>query len=110
MRDNDNKLQITRTAQPRQPRLYLQQAEANDWRLEKVAVASGELPSEFMMNALRLRNGVSESAFVERTGVALQCIEEVLTKWRRMGCMQSDRIALTPLGVNALDTIVADFI
>ena len=107
---NGDPLAIMRTAQPRQPRLYLQQAEALDWQLEKTTVESSERPSEFMMNALRLLDGISESEFVERTGIALSDIDSVLTKWRRMGCMHDNRIALTPMGVNALDTIVADFL
>lgn len=109
-RASESTLNIVRTAQPKQPRLYLQQAEAQNWQLQTHAVTTQELPSEFMMNALRLIDGVPESVFVERTGLESEHVDKVLTKWRRMGCMQDDRIALTPMGINALDTIVADFL
>ncbi len=109
-RSQDNRLTIVRTAQPRQPRLYLQQAEAGSWQLQTRVVTDAELPSEFMMNALRLFGGVDQAAFSVRTGLESEQIAQILEKWRRMGCMQDDRIALTPLGINALDTIVADFI
>lgn len=106
----DNQLEIARTAQPRQPRLYLQQAASDSWQLAASSVAHAERPSEFMMNALRLLHGVSESSFAERTGINLKDIAPTLNKWRQMGSMHNDRLALTPLGINALDTIVADFL
>jgi len=109
-RTNNNQLSVVRTAQPRQPRLYLQHAQAHRWQLQTRTVSDAELPGEFMMNALRLLGGVNEAVFAQRTGIDHNQIEKLLKKWRNMGCMQTDRIALTPLGINALDTIVADFI
>lgn len=105
-----NHLTVIRTAQPRQPRLYLQQAKAQAWQIQSAQVADEELPSEFMMNALRLLEGVPEERFVQATGIPLMEIETPLSKWRRMGIIDPVRLALTPMGLNALDTVVADFL
>lgn len=108
--DGSGNLQIRRTAQPRQPRLYLQQAADRNWQLTANSVPNAELPSEFMMNALRLLDGVPDAYYEARTGQPLSSIEEILGKWRRMGIMRTDRLGLTPMGLNALDTVVGDFL
>ena len=64
-------LAVRRTARPRQPRLYFEQA---DQRLRihgRAGVLTKSLPSEFMMNALRLLGGVAESLYTERTGLPI---------------------------------------
>lgn len=103
-------LTITRTAHPRQPRLYLQQAAQGRWQLESNLVDQNEFASEFLMNALRLLEGVTEDSFVSYTGQPLSVLDPQLAKWRRMGVIDSERLALTPMGLNALDTVVADFL
>lgn len=103
-------LGVTRTAHPRQPRLYLQQASNNNWQLESQIVAPDQLPAEFMMNALRLVGGVEEKLYEQTTGQPLKKIEKQLTRWRGMGVIDSERLALTPMGLNVLDTVVADFL
>ena len=104
-----NRLTVSRSAQPR-PRLYLQQAKTQQWQLQTTEVAREELPSEFMMNALRLLDGVHEEKFTQATGMSITHIQAPLSKWRRMGVIDADRLALTPMGLNALDTVVADFL
>ena len=109
-RADDGTLVIQRTAHPRQPRLYQQQANTGEWQLESTPVATAELPSEFMLNALRLIDGVAESSFEHTTGLPLKTLEPQLEKWRRMGIMDPQRLSLTPMGLNALDTVVTDFL
>ena len=58
--------QIVRTTQPREPRRYLAAA---DTELAHRAIAPEELPFEFMLNALRLREGFALSLFTERCGL-----------------------------------------
>jgi putative oxygen-independent coproporphyrinogen III oxidase len=58
--------EIVRTVQPREPRRYL--ATAKDPATRRV-VSRGELPFEFMLNALRLTAGFELEAFEERTGI-----------------------------------------
>jgi len=103
-------LTITRSAHPRQPRLYLQQSMNHQWRPESQVVAATQLAGEFMMNALRLLGGVEEALFEQTTGQPIELIASQLAKWRGMGVMDSDRLALTPMGLNVLDTVVADFL
>ena len=43
----------------------------------------GDLPFEFMLNALRLRSGFALQDFVERTGLALTAIEAPLQEAER---------------------------
>ena len=80
------------------------------YELEKQTVDPKERPAEFMLNALRLLDGVPEALFEQRTGLALDSINEPLRKWRELGFMHPSRLALTPRGLLALDTITADFL
>ena len=73
-------------------------------------VAPTEQAAEFMMNALRLIDGVPSSLFEQRTGVSMTSIHDPLKKWREIGLMQPDHLGLTAKGLLALDTITADFL
>ncbi len=57
---------VLRTTQPREPRRYM----ANPTAPTAHGVPRGELPFEFMLNALRLPAGFAVALFEERTGVA----------------------------------------
>jgi oxygen-independent coproporphyrinogen-3 oxidase len=59
---------VTRTARVRQPGRYLAAAQAVDRIGDSAAVAAGDLPFEFCLNALRLRDGFDASLFESRTG------------------------------------------
>ncbi len=63
---------IRREARPRHPKDYLADPATRDWQ----PVASEDLPGEFMMNALRLTDGVPLALFSERTGLPLAAIEK----------------------------------
>jgi len=104
-----NKSKIERCAHPRQPRLYMDAAQI-DAGPERQVVERSEQAAEFMMNALRLIEGVPEAMFEQRTELSLDAISEPLAKWRKLGLMRPSRLALTPSGLLALDTITADFL
>ena len=55
---------VRRIAKPSQPRLYLGDAKGST-----TAVPREDLPTEFMMNALRLADGVERPLFAARTGL-----------------------------------------
>ena len=95
-----------RTRNPRQPRLYLQ----NPCRTETVPVSPAELPGEFMMNALRLVDGVERPLFETRTGLPWDSVEPDWEKTTALGLTESDRIAATPHGLQHLDTLVQYFL
>lgn len=95
-----------RTRNPRQPRLYL-----NDpCRTETVRVDPAEVPGEFMMNALRLVDGVERSLFETRAGLPWSTVEPTWETTTGLGLTECDRIAATPLGLEHLDTLVQYFL
>ena len=97
--------QIVRTAKPSQPRLYLREA-----RDLTTPVATQDRPGEFMMNALRLTDGVDMALFEHRTGIAFATVAEVVGELADWGLMHRDRLALTEYGYRHLDAVVARFL
>ena len=96
---------IVRTTKASQPRLYLDsQGE------ERRAVSREELTVEFMMNALRLVDGVVWEDFSARTGLALDEVRERCDELMEWGLLRTDRLALTQEGFRHLDAIVARFL
>ncbi len=97
---------IARTAKPRQPRLYL----ADPLATTSQPLAPGALPSEFAMNALRLRDGVARTCYTERTGRPLDDLQKPWQRLVDLGLMQHNRFAATGSGYRLLDSLVAEFI
>jgi oxygen-independent coproporphyrinogen-3 oxidase len=102
---------IIRTAKQRMPDSYLQ---ASD-RASRLAVESSldqeQLISEFMLNALRLREGVEMALFQRSTGLGP---ESMYNTWRRLqaqGLMVEgdDRLQTTELGWRFLNTVIEAF-
>ena len=96
---------IVRTAKAHQPRLYMRGAPAT-----ANPVHPDDLPGEFMMNALRLTDGVEESSFEARTGLSAATIAGTVAELTDWGLMRADRLALTPYGYRHLDAVVARFL
>ncbi|TAM82305.1 MAG: oxygen-independent coproporphyrinogen III oxidase-like protein [Candidimonas sp.] len=71
-----------------------------------------DLPFEFMLNALRLKEGVEASTFPQRTGLSIFAIAPVLERVRAKGLMESDPRLLraTPLGWRFLNDLVSEFL
>jgi len=63
---------IRRHAKQRTPTLYMQIAGLASSIIDARAVDPSELPFEFMLNALRLREGFDDTIFAARTGQPLQ--------------------------------------
>jgi len=96
-----------RTSFIRQPRRFSQ--EIPD-RFSETPIAEESMPVEFMMNALRLIDGVDEALFAARTGVPLVRIQRTLDELRATGLMRADRIGLTAKGLRLLDSVVGEFL
>ena len=96
---------VVRTAKASQPRLYLDGVAAL-----VNPVPQGDLPGEFMMNALRLVDGVENELFEARTGLGLEAITKVVAELGNWGMMRTDRLALTALGFRQLDGVVRRFL
>ncbi len=96
-----------RTQFARQPRLYLA---GNGDRHRVSPIAEESLPVEFMMNALRLIQGVEASLFEMHTGLEDSRIAEKLTHLRDLGLMREAHLGLTKRGLTLLDSVVAEFL
>jgi oxygen-independent coproporphyrinogen-3 oxidase len=95
-----------RTEKARQPRLYLKAPEETRYR----QVDEAELPSEFMLNALRLVKGVEAERFQEATGLPLAVLEPVRSEQVSLGLLDADRLEATPRGYALLDRVIGDYL
>ncbi|THF64915.1 oxygen-independent coproporphyrinogen III oxidase-like protein [Pseudothauera nasutitermitis] len=87
---------IVREMRHKHPEHYLAAATQGDFVQQRHAVGSADLPFEFMMNALRLTEGVSAALFTARTGLPLAMIAEALAAARRDGLLEADPALLRP--------------
>ncbi|MFN4148781.1 MAG: radical SAM family heme chaperone HemW [Rhodocyclaceae bacterium] len=99
---------IRREARPRHPKDYLADPVTRRWQ----PVAAEDLPSEFMMNALRLTEGVPLALFSERTGLPLSAIEKSALAARHQGLLETDAgwLRPTPLGRRFLNRLITLFL
>lgn len=102
---------ISRMRRTRLPRDYLAAIAANLPPHTEV-VDSKQLTVEFMLNALRLRSGVSDRLYRERTGLDPTEFRPTRSALIAEGLMSGvpGQIGTTPLGFRFLDTVVARFI
>lgn len=96
---------ISRSAHPNPPRLYLH-GNAPDWTV----VPQDNIVGEFMLNALRLRAGVSRELFCERTGINWAAIAPLWQQLAERGLVATDRVQASERGYELLDMVVAEFL
>ncbi|MFM1987570.1 MAG: hypothetical protein RJA99_527 [Pseudomonadota bacterium] len=103
---------IERTARFRHPRRYMEAALAGDAVETRHAIGADELPFEFMLNALRLADGVPAALFAERTGLALAAIARPLARAAGRGLLDPDPTVIrpTPLGRRFLNDLQQMFL
>ena len=101
--------QITRTRKTRLPTDYL--ARNDSFLADKTIIANDQMPLEFMMNALRLNQGVSADLFAQRTGLTLANISPALNELKNLNLLENvdDRIVTTPKGHQFLNSILERF-
>ncbi len=87
---------IVRQVRFREPRLYMDKSRAGSALTQDSEVARDDLPFEFMLNALRLRDGFALARFTERTGLPLTAIERPLEEARRKGLIERDLARVWP--------------
>ncbi|NKI18386.1 radical SAM family heme chaperone HemW [Spongiibacter sp. KMU-166] len=102
--------EVFRYQKTRKPEDYLSRIGSRTSKREMIA--REELPLEFMMNALRLREGVDEALFFQRTGVPLGDINNSLEQLRANGLLvrRKGTIAATDKGFEFLDSVLAEFL
>ncbi|MBP8874557.1 MAG: oxygen-independent coproporphyrinogen III oxidase-like protein [Polaromonas sp.] len=70
---------LVRQSRYREPQLYMQKALSGNAVAQDDDIKHKELAFEFMLNALRLKNGFDTSLFYERTSLLLSSIQPALT-------------------------------
>jgi putative oxygen-independent coproporphyrinogen III oxidase len=81
---------VVRQVRFREPAKYMAQALAGAAVSQDEEVARAQLPFEFMLNALRLREGFELPRFSERTGLPLSVIQKPLAEAERKGWVTRD--------------------
>ena len=103
---------IFRQVRHRQPQRFIEAALAGDAVSEQHDVDASQLGFEFMLNALRLVDGVPVALFRERTGLPITHVGAALDAAERRGLLQRDHLRLqpTPLGLRYLNDLVSLFL
>ncbi|MEJ7686702.1 MAG: radical SAM family heme chaperone HemW [Variovorax sp.] len=103
---------VVRQVRFREPRRYMDNALAGRAIAQSDDVAIGELPFEFMLNALRLKDGFTLAQFCERTGLATTAIQHGLEEAEQKGLIERDlaRVWPTPRGFDFLSDLQAIFL
>ncbi len=103
---------ILRQIRVKQPQQYLERIDAGTPILEEHDVTRNDVGFEFMLNALRLNQGVPVALFQERTGFSLTVIEPALRAAESKGLLERDhqRIAPTELGRRFLNDLQQMFL
>ncbi len=99
--------EILRYWKTRLPKHYLTRLE--HFRAGHESLSKQDLPFEFLMNALRLKQGVAEQLFQDRTGLTLNDLEPQLTGQRKKGLIQPKRLQCSDFGYLHLNSVLADF-
>jgi putative oxygen-independent coproporphyrinogen III oxidase len=87
---------VARPVRVREPRLYMERAMAGNAVVSADEVSRKALPFEFMLNALRLRDGFTLLQFMERTGLPLSSIEPGLVLAAQKGLIARDATRVWP--------------
>jgi oxygen-independent coproporphyrinogen-3 oxidase len=96
----------------REPKLYMERAVAHTAVAQSNEVRRDELPFEFMLNTLRLKEGIDLAWFADRTGLPLSAIEPALQQAQQQGWLEPDlrRIKPTERGFDFLSDLQALFL
>ena len=101
--------QVLRTTKTRQPKDYLNRVGSP--LAKKTEISKEDIILEFMMNGLRLNNGVPTHYLSSRTGVDEKSIKQKVSKLQSQGLMESSalRYQTTSLGYQFLNTVLQSF-
>ncbi|MBP6611707.1 MAG: radical SAM family heme chaperone HemW, partial [Paludibacter sp.] len=101
---------IYRFQKTRLPKDYLAKVPAENLQYKRIE--KEDMPFEFMMNALRLNNGVDTKLYAERTGYSLDDLSELLESLRKRKLMVDDeqRISCTEQGHVFLNSVLEEFL
>ena len=99
---------VFRRWKTRTPKDYMS---SEDFLAGEQSVPAEELALEFLMNALRLNDGFTKSAFERRTGIQFESIQKTIDELEVSALLtQSEaHVSLTPLGFRFIDEILSRF-
>jgi putative oxygen-independent coproporphyrinogen III oxidase len=103
---------IVRQVRWREPATYMANALQGQAVSNEHEVSAGDLPFEFMLNALRLKDGFQLALFAERTGLGATALEPALSRAIDQGLLQRDgaRIVPTARGYDFLSDLQQAFL
>ena len=87
---------VVRQVRFREPALYMDKALAGRAVTQENEVSRADLPFEFMLNALRLREGFKLQDFAEKTGLPFTAIQKGLDEAERKGLIERDFVHVRP--------------
>ena len=103
---------VVRQVRFRDPQLYMEKALAGYAVAQEEEVSRNQLPFEFMLNALRLRDGFLLQDFSARTGLPLTAIQKQLDEAHARGLIERElhRVKPTERGFDFLSDLQALFL
>jgi oxygen-independent coproporphyrinogen-3 oxidase len=103
---------ITREIRPKHPKAYMQQASQGQAIEREWVISQDELGFEFMLNALRLVDGVAIDLFAQRTGLSLNRLDAALKQAESKGLLTvgQGKIKPTLLGQRFLNELLQLFL
>ncbi len=103
---------ILRTVKWRDPQRYVEGAMAGQALAQADEVKRADLPFEFMLNVLRLREGFETTSFTERTGLPISSIQRAVQAAESKGLIErrGDRLLPTERGFDFLSELQALFL
>ena len=106
-------IRITRQVRERHPETYMQLMESKGNALiESREIEAKDLPFEFMLNTLRLSDGVDTNTYSERTGLPLSTISKGLNEACKKGLLDENpsKLKATHQGLRYLNNLQEIFL
>ncbi|OYY63868.1 MAG: YggW family oxidoreductase [Burkholderiales bacterium 28-67-8] len=103
---------VVRQVRFRDPAKYMQHALGGHAVAQQEEVSRKQLPFEFMLNGLRLKDGIELARYTERTGLPLSSIHPAIDEAVRQGWLQRDGgwIRPTVRGYDLLNDVLELFL
>jgi len=103
---------VMRMVRYRDPKLYMQKAMTEGAVTSVEEISRAQLPFEFMLNTLRLKDGFDVQSFLDRTGLPLSAIDASLDKAVSLGLLERDirQVRPTERGFDMLNDLQALFL
>ena len=105
---------VLRQVRWREPAAYMQHALAGNAVSNQHEVARRDLPFEYMLGALRLKDGFELARFVQHTGLPLSALRSTLAQARERGLLEWDeasgRVQASARGFDFLSDLQAMFL